>query len=133
MKYGAKGTIEAVQLNDPLEVANWVKQNVPEWRLKALNEDRVWFKIEGNPHATYYRMDGRWMLIGDGGVGRPSVVSNELFQAWYEPVTKSYASGGYIFTQAAPGEPVITPLPSMMYDMPRSRPVEGVASAWEKK
>jgi len=96
MKYRAKGTIEAVQLNDPLEVANWVKQNVPEWRLKALNEDRVWFKIEGNPHATYYRMDGRWMLIGDGGVGRPSVVSNNLFQAWYELCNPAYSVGGYV-------------------------------------
>ena len=132
MKYRAKGTFEAVQLKDPLEVANWVKQNVPKWRLKALNEDRIWFRLEGNPRDMEYGLDGRWMLIGDGGVW-PSVVSNDLFQAGYEPATRSYASGGYIFTQAAPGEPVITPLPSMLYDMPRSRPVEGVASAWEKK
>ena len=94
MKYRAKETIEAVQLKDPLEVANWVEQNVPEWRLKALNEDRVWFTIGGNPHAAYYKLDGRWMLIGGGGAVRPSVVSNELFQAWYEPYKPAYSVGG---------------------------------------
>ena len=101
MKYRAKGTFEAIQLKDPLEVANWVKRNVPEWHLKALNEDRIWFRLEGNPRDMEYGLDGRWMLIGDEGVW-PSVVGNELFQAGYELFKPAYSVGGYVRKPTSP-------------------------------
>ena len=79
-----------------------MKQNVPKWHRKALNEDRIWFRLEGNPRDMEYGLDGRWMLIGDGGAVRPSVVSNELFQAGYEPCKPAYSVGGYVQNPTSP-------------------------------
>ena len=131
MKYRAKGTVEAVKLESPDEVIRWVHQNLTGWTFSRILGAWIQFGDESGVEWVW-KLVGAY-LVKEPNESLPTVMGAQEFETWYEPVTKSYASGGYIFTQAEPGAPVITPLPSMMYDMPRSRPVEGVASAWEKK
>jgi len=95
MKYRAKETIEAVQLKDPLEVANWFARVLPEWRFFNVNDLEYRVVLPDRSLPTGYVLDGRWMILSEGDT-KPFVISDEFFRLRFEPVPSPFASGGYV-------------------------------------
>ena len=95
MKYRAKGTFEAIQLKDPLEVANWFARVLPGWNLVELTEHRIAVdKIDPVVHAVHY-FDGDRLVLREGS-DFPAVMRNDWFQDHYEPTTFHFSTGGIV-------------------------------------
>ena len=101
MKYRAKGTIEAVQLNDPLEVANWFARVLPEWGFFHVNNREYLVMRPDRSLPSEYLLDGRWMILSEGDT-KPFVISDEFFRLRFEPVPSPFAIGGYIQKPTSP-------------------------------
>jgi len=131
MKYRAKGTFEAIQLKDPLEVANWFARVLPGWTLVELTEHRIAVdKIDPVVHAVHY-FDGDWLVLSEGS-DFPAVMRNDWFQDHYEPVTPAFASGGYV---NGPGSSWVVKdgFVALKKEVSAAELLKGLASAWEKK
>ena len=101
MKYRAKGTIEAVQLKDPLEVANWFAKVLPEWGFFHVNNREYLVMRPDRSLPSEYILDGRWVILSEGDT-KPLVISEGLFQSRFEPATPPFASGGYVQKPTSP-------------------------------
>jgi len=95
MKYRAKGTIEAVQLKDPLEVANWFARVLPEWKFININHLEYRVVRPDRSLPSEYLLDGRWMILSEGDT-KPFAISDEFFRLRFEPVPSPFATGGYV-------------------------------------
>ena len=105
MKYRAKGTIEAVQLNDPLEVANWFARVLPEWKFININHLEYRVVRPDRVLPSEYLLDGRWMILSEGDT-KPFAISDEFFRLRFEPVPSPFATGGFVSNPFGPFQKV---------------------------
>ena len=105
MKYRAKGTIEAVQLNDPLEVANWFARVLPEWGFFHVNNREYLVMRPDRVLPSEYLLDGRWMILSEGDT-KPFAISDEFFRLRFEPVPSPFAIGGIVHNPFGPFQKV---------------------------
>ena len=105
MKYRAKGTVEAVQRRDPLEVANWFAGVLPGWNLVELTNRYIAVdKIDPVVHAAHY-FDGDWLVLSEGS-DFPAVMRNDWCQDHYEPTTFHFSTGGLVSNPFGPFQKV---------------------------